>query len=80
MTRTTHKVELPDGRLLTIEGGNAQSVANLVTLKMGGKVEAIVQNEAPLAMPSMSFGEPKETTPTGNSGTEEPLAMPAMQF
>jgi len=77
---TTHKVELPDGRLITIEGGNAESVANVITQSIGNT--RLARNEEPLELPQMQFESRMQPVAAGhlvNNG-EEPLAMPAMTF
>jgi len=77
---TTHKVELPDGRLITIEGGNAESVANVITQRMGNT--RLARNEEPLELPQMQFESRMQPAVVGHlvSNDEEPLVMPAMTF
>jgi len=84
------RVQLPDGRLLTIEGGTAEGTANLLVnhyLKQSQAAEAALQVEDPLPVPGLSSEsspgiashrcEPESAT---NSANEEPMVIPAMSF
>jgi hypothetical protein len=85
------KVTLPDGRLLKIEGGDAETTARLLANNYLGQGNILpVENEAPLEVPRMKF-EPKQSngrrsdtpirnTPVANEGDEAPLELPAMTF
>lgn len=81
--KNTHQIELPDGRLITVQGGNAEAVANIVAHKTGGG-SGMVHNETPLEMPAMNFTPPTKDTKRPavviRNGGETPLVMPALQF
>lgn len=77
----TMKIELPDGRALRIEGGDAESTAKLIANHYIGQapVEPIAGavGENPMDMPVMIFDERYKQT---ESGGEEPLPTPVMNF
>jgi hypothetical protein len=94
----TIKVELPDGRLIKLEGSNAQETARFLRNYLGltgaedddGFGNELVDNddEEPMPMPVMTFGEPPQTESRGsflvhqsdNDDDEEPMLMPTMNF
>lgn len=74
----TTKVELPDGRLLCIEGAEAPQVASLIS-------NALVRNvpphgyvsESPLEVPALNFAQAPAAAPAVvAAGDEMPLALP----
>ena len=79
----TTKIELPDGRLLSVQGGD-DAVAKLLINELGGV-------EQPLSVPGLSetpvtgqhsggpVGQPGPTTSVLASN-EEPLELPVMTF
>ena len=87
----TTKVQLPDGRLLKIEGRNAHSVAKLITNHYlgAGHVAQTSETDEPLEMAEMTFDSPadpqrqnSESTirqlPVLNDGDELVLNLPKM--
>lgn len=85
----TTRVELPDGRLLTIEGGNSHETANLILHHyLAAPPVAGQAEEEALEMPSMSFNKPSTITAPQSAPSsfvvgnqeEEPLTMPTMDF
>jgi hypothetical protein len=64
------KVELPDGRLITLEGSNAEGIAALLMNHCGlGPVANSSDTEEPLELPVMTF----------ERRVEEPLDNPAIR-
>jgi hypothetical protein len=93
-TLNTQRVELPDGRLVTIEGGNAETTARFISQHYlgagGGEQRQEQEEEPPLELPSMEaqlsrpsvYGQtvyPSVTTNENEDG-EEPMTMPVMNF
>jgi hypothetical protein len=81
------RVELPDGRLLTIEGGDAEGTAKLLVNHYLGQGPAEDALPVPsLSTPASSSGsarsqpEPAINLPSHPVANEEPLAMPVMNF
>jgi len=76
-TLHTTRVELPDGRLLTIEGGNAESTARfLQNHYLGGQAN---NAEEPLEMPTMNFTK-TEVAAAADHGEEVALGIPVLNF
>ncbi len=72
----TRRIELPDGRLLTVEGGDAKSVAAMIAneyLRQGPRIKGFPDPEPRKPIPDYS-GQGV----TGNR--EEPLEIPTMNF
>lgn len=66
----THNIELPDGRLMTIEGGDAASVAQMLSQEVAKSQPQQTQNQLVTQQP---------TTPAFN-GTVAPLVAPVLNF
>lgn len=66
-----HSVQLPNGSLLSINGGSAQTVANIITARLnpGARNEGTEENDMPPIF-----------QPRAESNTEEVLEVPAMNF
>lgn len=76
----TIKVELPDGRLISIEGADASQVAHILT-----NSDALTRNippvEEPLDLPTTGFKPEATKAQPGLSFNEEaPLALPVLNF
>jgi len=86
----TQKIQLPDGRLLTIEGGNAESTAKLIANHYLGQGPAQAAEEEALPVPGLSHDQssdaprgqpaPAFNMPSHFVANEEPLALPVMNF
>jgi hypothetical protein len=85
----TTKLELPDGRLVTLEGScTAQDIAQFINREyLAAPPAAPFQNcesEEPLEIPQMNFEKPTQAdvplTVNAPVGEEEPLPLPCMKF
>jgi hypothetical protein len=89
----TTKVQLPDGRLLTIEGGTAETTAQLLRNHYLGEVGATVNGaEAPMEMTSLQKALEQEQRQSAHvlhvqqhadnaaAGQEAPLPLPTLVF
>ena len=86
------RLQLPDGRLVTIEGGDAENTAHLLATKYLGMASSgapppsnPVSNwqEPPLVSPSLNFDQSrveKDCPLVSNFGQEEPLIPPQLTF
>lgn len=89
----TTRVQLPNGNLLCIEGGDAQQVASIITNHLTRNVPTEspkvlptlpfatrerLEAETPMEMPVMNFGVREQ--PVIETGGESPLVMPVMNF
>jgi hypothetical protein len=66
MTTNTQRVQLPDGRLLTIEGGDAANTAHLISSRYLGSAQPVANSDV-----SSGFGS-RLVTSTPN---EEPVLL-----
>lgn len=77
--KKSHTIELPDGRLVVVEGGDAESVANVIRQRID--CSQILHNvEEALELPAMNFKQSAATEPLASNGDEQPLQMPQMKF
>jgi hypothetical protein len=92
-TLNVQRVQLPDGRCLTIEGGSAADTARFITQQYlgaggGGGLPNQSEEEPPLELPSMEaqlsrpsvYGQMVHPNVVINDDGEEPFEMPVMNF
>lgn len=78
----THRVELQNGTLITIQGGDAQHVANFINNRLTHThaVESAAECDEPaMEMPVLNFGKEQERV-VAHEGDELPLVMPVLNF
>ena len=74
----TIRVELPDGRLLKIEGGDAESTAKLLVNHYLGQGPVAAENDAEDVLPVPGLGDCHESSKSGSGGLgrqPEPAAI-----
>ena len=81
----TRNLQLPDGRLVTIEGGDAEVIAKFIANHyLGiGLVTNTFETETPLELPSMAFSNETQQPETRAhnapvSNEEIPLPLPTL--
>ena len=79
----THRVELPDGNLLKIEGGDAEQVAKFLTnhLTRNMPLQTTAEgDEPPLLMPVINFSKESAHVLEQGGAEESAMEMPVMNF
>jgi hypothetical protein len=91
-TLNVQKVQLPDGTLLTIQGGDAANTAQIIANRLGGSRQEPPPSgshvEPPLVMPTLNFARrgdkaqhPAQPLVTSQAGEEPPLPpTPSLAF
>lgn len=73
------RVQLPNGSLLRIEGGDAQQVADIITNQLTRNVpdRSAETNETALPVPSLNFAKEQVQANAEAHGEESALALPS---
>lgn len=78
----THRVELQNGTLVRIEGGDAQQVANFISNRLNGQqvLTTAAGEETPMLMPTLNFAKEAKQEAVVNTSEELPLEIPVLKF